>query len=55
MQPDLGTGYFLTSADVPELCTCIKRQSGEINGTTDFVLVPPVTFKNFLPGAMLVR
>jgi hypothetical protein len=51
---DEGTGHYLSTIDLPFVTTCIKRESGQINGTTDFTLVPPLTIKNCLPCALKI-
>ncbi len=50
-----GTGHFLSTIDSPFLTTCIKRQSGQINGTVDLALLPPLTIKNCLPCALNIK
>lgn len=45
-----GTGHFCT--DEKSMTICIKIQSGELSGTSDIVLLPPIVIKNVLPAFM---
>ena len=50
-----GPGYFVSGIEEESLCACIKRQSGELNGTTDLVLLPSLTIKNCLPCSLEIK
>ena len=50
-----GPGTFVAGKDDNSLCTCIKRQPGELNGTTDLVLLPTIIIKNCLPCYLQIK
>ena len=50
-----GPGIFVPGKDEESLCTCIKRQNGELNGTTDLVLLPSLIIKNCLPCYLQIK
>jgi len=44
-----GSGLALVTKESDGLCTCIKKMTGELKETIDFVLLPPLIIKNALP------
>lgn len=44
-----GSGLALVAKGSDGLCTCIKKITGELKETIDFVLLPPLIIKNALP------
>ena len=50
-----GPGVIVTGKEEESLSTCIKRQTGELNGTTDIVLLPTLTIKNCLPCYLQIK
>ena len=50
-----GPGIIVTGKGEESLGACIKRQKGELNGTTDLVLLPTLTIKNCLPCYLQIK
>ena len=50
-----GPGEFVTGPEADSLCVCIKRQPGELYGTTDLVFLPPLSVKNALPCDIQIK
>ena len=50
-----GPGEFLTGPEDDSLCVAIKRQPGELYGTTDLVFLPTLSIKNALPCDMWIK
>ena len=44
-----GSGLALVTKESDGFCTCIKKMTGELKETIDFVLLPPLIIKNALP------
>ena len=49
------SGEFLSGFEDDSLCVAIKRQPGELYGTTDLVFLPTLSVKNALPCDMLIK
>jgi len=49
-----GIPIFMTNEAYDGLCTCFKKQPGNLTGTTDLCLLPPIIIKNALPCFMQV-
>jgi len=49
LRKDQGSGAALLNNEENGFCTCIKKMSGELKDTIDFVLLPPLIIKNTLP------
>ena len=50
-----GAGEFVAGPEADSLCVAIKRQPGELYGTTDLVFLPTLSVKNALPCNMRIK
>ena len=55
MELNQGPGEFVSGPEADSLCVAIKRQNGELFGTTDLVFLPTLSVKNALPCNMRIK
>ena len=55
MDLNQGPGEFVAGPEADSLCVAIKRQPGELYGTTDLVFLPTLSVKNALPCNMKIK